>query len=55
MEAILLCLVLNKLVHLLSRAQNRFGLVRTQIMLLHVHPTSGIILTIDSKPSVSTI
>jgi len=55
MEAILLRLVLNKLVHLLSRAQNRFGLVWIQIMLLHVRPTSGIISTIDSKPYVSTI
>jgi hypothetical protein len=53
MEAIPLCLVLNKLVHLLSRAQNRFSLIH--IVLLYVRPTGGIILTIDSKPYVSTI
>jgi hypothetical protein len=53
MEAISLCLVLNKLVHLLSQAQNRFSLI--QIVLLHVRPTGGIILTIDNKHHVSTI
>jgi len=53
MEAIPLCLVLNTLVNLLSRSQNRFSLI--QIVLLHVRPTGGIILTIDGKPYVSTI
>jgi hypothetical protein len=53
MEAIPLCLVLKKLVHLLSRTQNKFSLI--QIVLLHVRPTAGIILTTDSKPYVNTI
>jgi len=53
MEDIPLCLVLNKLAHLLSWAQNRFSLiVRLRV---HVDPTGEIILTIDSKPYVCTI
>jgi hypothetical protein len=48
MEDIPLCLVLNKLVDLLNRTKNSFGLI--QIVLLYVRPTGGIVLTIDSKP-----